>query len=154
MSVTASQADTIVKRALEVGRANKLQPLTVAVLDAGGHLVAFHKEDGASIFREAIARGKAMGALGLGTDSANLAKVAADRPAFIQSAFVATGGQIIPVPGGVLIKDHSGKVIGAVGISGDVSEADEACGIAGIRTAGLSCAAIKDGRDCHLKAHL
>lgn len=116
--------------------------------------MVFLKEDKASLFREAIARGKAMGALGMGTDSGNLAKVAAARPAFIQSAFAATEGRLVPVPGGVLVKDHAGNIIGAVGISGDVSEADEACAIAGIRTAGLSCEAIKDGRDCFLKAHL
>lgn len=147
-------AATIVERSLEVGRTNKLAPLTVAVLNAGGHLMLYKQEDGATFFREAIARGKAMGALGFGADSADLAKIAAARPAFMQSAFAATGGNIIPVPGGVLVKDHTGKVLGAVGISGDLSEADEACAIAGIRAAGLSCNAIKDARDCYLKAHL
>mmetsp|Transcript_19591 Transcript_19591/g.27578 ORF Transcript_19591/g.27578 Transcript_19591/m.27578 type:complete len:96 (+) Transcript_19591:62-349(+) len=95
-----------------------------------------------------------MGALGFGMDSAGLAKVAAARPAFMNSAFAATQGNVVPVPGGVIIKDHSGKIIGAVGISGDLSEADEACAIAGIRAAGLSCEAIKDSRECYLKAHL
>ena len=100
-----------------------------------------------------MARGKAYGALGFALDSAKLAGIAAQRPAFMQSAFAATGGNVIPVPGGVLIKEN-GKIIGAVGISGDLSEADEACAIAGIRSAGLSCDAIKDKRDCYLKAHL
>jgi len=147
-------ASTIVTRAIEVARINKLKPIAVIVLDAGGNMVAFQKEDNTSLFREKIARGKAMGALGMGLDSAELAKVASARPAFIQSAFAASEGQLIPVPGGVLVKDHTGKIVGAVGISGDVSEADEACAIAGIRTAGLSCDAIKDNRNCHLKAHL
>lgn len=118
-------------------------------------MVAFKKEDGASLFREAIARGKAMGALGLGSDSAAMAKVAADRPAFMQAAFAATGGQIIPVAGGILVHDpKTGKVIGACGISGDLSEADEWCAVEGVKAAGLSCNALKEKREPFLKAHL
>ncbi len=117
--------------------------------------MAFKKEDGASLFREAIARGKASGALGLGMDSSGLAKIASARPAFMNSVFAASQGAIIPVPGGVLVRDPaSKKVIGAVGISGDLSESDEACAIAGIRASGLVCDAISETRECYLKAHL
>ena len=87
--------------------------------------MSYRREDKSSLFREQIARGKAMGALGLGMDSAKLAKVAEARPAFINAAFAASEGRIIPVPGGVLVRNGAGAVIGAVGISGDVSEADD-----------------------------
>jgi len=147
-------ADKICQRALEVGHINKLKPLTVAVLDAGGHMISFRKEDGASLFREQVAKGKATAALGFGSDSAALAAVAEARPAFMNAAYSATGGQVIPVPGGVLIKDKEGKIIGAVGISGDLSEADEACAVAAIRAAGLFCDSISSGKECYLKAHL
>mmetsp|Transcript_20746 Transcript_20746/g.34269 ORF Transcript_20746/g.34269 Transcript_20746/m.34269 type:complete len:153 (+) Transcript_20746:56-514(+) len=148
------KAEDICSRALEVGRLNNLKPLTIAVLDAGGHLICFKKEDGASLFREAVARGKAMGALGFGMDSAGIAAMAEARPAFINSAFAATGGHLIPVPGGVLIRDANRNIIGAAGISGDLSESDEACAIAGIKAAGLICDAVLDDRECFLKAHL
>uniref|UniRef100_A0A6S7ZBZ5 GlcG protein n=1 Tax=Aplanochytrium stocchinoi TaxID=215587 RepID=A0A6S7ZBZ5_9STRA len=154
MSLTLKQASTICDRALEVGHLNKLNPLTVAVFDVGGNLICFKKEDGSSLFRQQIASGKALAALGLGMDSAKLLKIAADRPAFMNAAYVASGGRAIPVPGGVLIRDHSNKIVGAVGISGDLSEKDEACAVAGIRTAGLMCDAIKEGRECYIKAHL
>jgi uncharacterized protein GlcG (DUF336 family) len=105
------------------------------------------------LFREQIARGKAMGALGIGADSAGLAKVAADRPAFMQAAVVASGGQLIPVPGGILIFEN-GKTIGACGISGDTSEADEWCAVEGVKATGFSCNALKEKREPFLKAHL
>jgi len=147
------RASEIVDKALEVAHKNKLKPMTVAVLDAGGHLIAFKKEDGAPIFREQIARGKALGALGLGADSSSIAKVAADRPAFIQAVMAATEGKIIPAAGGILIFEN-GKVIGACGISGDVSEADEWCAVEGVKASGYSCNAIKEKREPFLKAHL
>mmetsp|Transcript_11454 Transcript_11454/g.13136 ORF Transcript_11454/g.13136 Transcript_11454/m.13136 type:complete len:155 (+) Transcript_11454:109-573(+) len=154
MSLTLKQASAICDRALEVGHLNKLNPLTVAVFDVGGNLVCFKKEDGSSLLRQEIASGKALAALGMGMDSAKLLKIAGDRPAFMNAAYAASSGKLIPVPGGVLVKDHDGKIIGAVGISGDLSEKDEACAIAGIRTAGLTCDAIKEGRECFIKAHL
>lgn len=147
-------AETIASRALEVGRLNKLNPLTVAVLDAGGNLVCFKKEDGSSLFRQEIATGKALASLGLGMDSAKLLDVANARPAFMNAAYAASGGKLIPVPGGVLIRDKSNNIIGAVGISGDLSEKDEACAIEGIRKAGLSCAAIAENKPSILKSNL
>lgn len=149
-----AQAEVIATRALEVGKLNKLNPLTVAVLDVGGNLVVFKKEDGASLFRQEIATGKALAALGLGMDSAKLLDIAKARPEFMNAAYAASGGKLIPVPGGVLIRDAAKKIIGAVGISGDLSEKDEACAIEGIRKAGLQCEAITEKRSLILKAHL
>ncbi len=136
-ALTLAQAALIVDKALEHGRALKLKPLAVAVLDAGGHLLAFKREDGASILRPQIAQGKAWGTLGMGFGGREFARRAAAAPAFIAALTDASQGRVIPVPGGVLIRTAAGDVIGAVGISGDVSEQDEACAVHGIRAAGL-----------------
>jgi uncharacterized protein GlcG (DUF336 family) len=136
-NVTLAQASTIVDKALEHGRSLKLKPLTVAVLDAGGHLVALKREDNSSLLRPQIASGKAWGVLGMGFGGREFARRSAAAPAFIGAIVAASEGRIVPVPGGVLIRDGSGAVIGSVGISGDVSEQDEACAVAGIKAAGL-----------------
>lgn len=149
-----SAAEKIVEVALAVGGKNGLNPLTVAVLDGGGHLVCFKKQDGAALFRQEIATGKALGALGMGMDSAKLLEMANKRPAFMTAAYAASQGRIIPVAGGVLVKNGTGKVIGSVGISGDLSEKDEACAIEGIRAAGFSCEAIELKKPSILKAKL
>ncbi len=135
--LTLDAASTIVDAALAAGRASDQMPLTVAVLDAGGHLVAFKRENGSGILRPDIAIGKAWGALGMGMSSRLLRDRLADRPAFIGALAAASGGKLIPVPGGVLIRDSDGGVVGAVGISGDASDKDEYCAIAGVRAAGL-----------------
>jgi uncharacterized protein GlcG (DUF336 family) len=137
MSVTLAQASTIVDTALKKGRDTDCAPLTVAVLDAGGHLVAFKREDRSGILRFDIAFGKAWGALGMGFGSRTLAERAANTPQFFTMLAAASGGRIISNPGGVLIKSGSGDIIGAVGISGDTSDKDEACAVAGIVAAGL-----------------
>ena len=137
-TLTLAQASVIVDKALEHGRALKLKPLAVAVLDAGGHLLAFKREDGASIMRPQIAQGKAWGTLGMGFGGREFARRAAAAPAFIAALTDASEGRVIPVPGGVLIRGGNGAIIGAVGISGDVSEQDEACAVYGIKSAGLS----------------
>jgi uncharacterized protein GlcG (DUF336 family) len=137
MSVTLAQASTIVDTALKKGREMKFQPLTVAVLDAGGHLVAFKREDMSGILRFDIAYGKAWGALGMGFGSRTLAERAANTPQFFTMLAAASGGRIVTNPGGVLIRDAGGNIIGAVGISGDTSDNDEACALAGIEAAGL-----------------
>ena len=138
--LTLQQALTIVETALRKGRDTSCAPLAVAVLDAGGHLKAFAREDGAGIVRPQIAFGKAWGALGMGVGSRTLAKRLADNPG-VQPFFTALSavaeGRIVPVPGGVLIRDAAKEVIGAVGISGDVSDKDEACAVAGIAATGL-----------------
>ncbi|HVY57094.1 MAG TPA: heme-binding protein [Xanthobacteraceae bacterium] len=136
-SVTLAQASTILDTALRKGRELNLAPLTVAVLDAGGHLVAFKREDRSGILRFDIAFGKAWGALGMGFGSRGLAERLPRAAAFIGALTAASNGRVIPNPGGVLIQNAQGETIGAVGISGDASDNDEACAVAGIEAAGL-----------------
>lgn len=138
MSVTLAQASTIVDAALRTAREMNLAPLTVAVLDAGGHLVAFKREDRSGILRYEIACGKAWGALGMGFGSRALFERAAHTPQFFNALYAASGGRMVTVPGGVLIRDGGGDVVGAAGISGDTSDNDEACAVAGIKAAGLT----------------
>jgi uncharacterized protein GlcG (DUF336 family) len=140
MSVSLAQASTIVDVALKKGRETNCAALTVAVLDAGGHLVAFKREDRSGILRYDIANGKAWGALGMGFGSRELAERAGKNPLFFGVLATVSQGRLVPVPGGVLIKDASGAVLGAVGISGDTSDKDEACAVAGIEAAGLMAA--------------
>jgi uncharacterized protein GlcG (DUF336 family) len=137
MSVTLEQASTILDVALKKARDNKLAPLTVAVLDPGGHLVAFKREDTSGILRFDIAYGKAWGALGMGFGSRTLASRAAKTPQFFTMLAAASEGRMVTNPGGVLIKDAGGNIVGACGISGDTSDKDEMCAIAGIEAAGL-----------------
>jgi uncharacterized protein GlcG (DUF336 family) len=137
MPLTLAQASTIVDIALATARDLELVPMTVAVLDAGGHLVAFKREDRSGILRYDIAYGKAWGALGMGFGSRTLYERAANTPQFFNALYVASGGRVVTNPGGVLIRDAEREIIGAVGISGDTSDKDEACAIAGIEAAGL-----------------
>jgi len=136
-SITLNQARTIVASALAHGRAQAMQPLAVLVLDTGGHTVAFEREDGASNLRFQVADGKAYGALGLGIGSRALFNRAQEQPYFVEAVNGAFGGRLIPVPGGVLVRDTTGALIGAVGVSGDNSDNDEAAVIAGIEATGL-----------------
>jgi uncharacterized protein GlcG (DUF336 family) len=135
--ITLTQASTIVDVALKKARDTNLAPLTVAVLDAGGHLVAFKREDKSGILRFDIAFGKAWGALGMGFGSRTLASRAAKTPQFFTMLAAASGGRMVSNPGGVLIRDGGGNILGSCGISGDVSDKDEMCAIAGIEAAGL-----------------
>ena len=140
MSLTLTQATTIVEASLRKGRETGCAPLAVAVLDAGGHLKAFAREDGAGIVRPQIAIGKAWGALGMGFGSRTLARRVAEAPqqqAFFAALNAMSEGRVVPAAGGVLIRDAGGAVVGAVGISGDVSDKDEACALAGIAAAAL-----------------
>ena len=138
-----AQAVAIVERAVAEGRGRRLAPLGVAVLDAGGHLVAFQREDGAGFVRFDIARGKAWGALGMGFGTRELTERAAKSPSFYGALAAATEGRMVPSPGGVLIVDAGGDVVGAVGISGDSGDNDEACAVASIEAAGFTA---KPGR--------
>ena len=138
MTLTLAQARTILDAALAHARAQQAQPLAVMILDAGAHPIAFAREDGASLFRFDIARAKAAGALGMGADTRVIATRAASNPAFFQSVVAVTGGQLALSPGGVIIRDLEGRMIGAVGTSGDTGDMDEACAIAGITAAGLT----------------
>src|SRR5215469_4574605 len=137
MSVSLAQASTIVDVALKKGRETNCAPLTVAVLDPGGHLVGCKREDRSGILRFDIAFGKAWGALGMGFGSRTLAARAATTPQFFTMLAAASGGRIVSNPGGVLIMNGGGDVIGACGISGDTSDKDEMCAVAGIEAAGL-----------------
>jgi uncharacterized protein GlcG (DUF336 family) len=134
--LTLKQAQTIIEATLKKGREKSMRPLSVAVLDARGCLVAYAMEDG-GLLREFIAKGKAWGALGMGRSSRALEQFAKDRPHFMGAIVEASGGRVVPVPGGVLVKDKSGAIVGAVGISGDTSDNDELAGVAGIEAAGL-----------------
>jgi uncharacterized protein GlcG (DUF336 family) len=130
--LTLADACVMIDAALAHGRALKLAPLSVCVLDAGGHLIAFKREDRSGILRFDIAFGKAWGALGMGFGSRELAKRAASGPAFINAIAMASNGRVVPVPSGVLILSDE-EVIGAIGISGDTSDNDELCALAGIK---------------------
>ncbi|MGZ0186913.1 MAG: GlcG/HbpS family heme-binding protein [Alphaproteobacteria bacterium] len=134
-AVTMDQANQIIDAALAEGRRNAFMPLTVAVLDPGGCLVALKREDGSGILRPDIAIGKAWAALGMGVPSRILRDRLADRPAFQAALAAASDGRFVAVPGGILLKDPSGAVIGAVGVSGDTSDKDEVAGILGARAA-------------------
>ena len=136
MTLTLAQAQTIVAEALAHGRAQGFKPLSLIVLDARAMPIAVASEDGCSLGRYDIAHGKAKGTLVFGIGSRSLAKFAAERPAFI-SGVTHSVGELIPGPGGVLIKDETGRIIGAVGISGDTGDNDELAAIAGIKAAGL-----------------
>jgi uncharacterized protein GlcG (DUF336 family) len=139
--ITLQQATTVVEAALRKGRETGCAPLAVAVLDDGGHLKAFAREDGAGIIRPQIAVGKAWGALGMGMGSRALARRVAEQPQqapFFAALNAMSDGRVVPAPGGVLIRDGAGTVIGAVGISGDTSDKDEACALAGIEAAKLA----------------
>ena len=137
-ALSLATATAIVDAAAAEARRRELAPLGIAVLDAGGHLIVFKREDGATFLRFDIAFGKAWGSLGMGFGTAELADRAERHPSFVGALTAASGGRIVPSPGGVLIADDSGHVIGAVGISGDAGPLDEACALAGIAAAGLT----------------
>jgi uncharacterized protein GlcG (DUF336 family) len=137
MTLTLAQASTIVDVALKKARETKQMSQTVVVLDAGGHVVVAKREDGSGIIRFEISVGKAYGALGMGWGSRTMMERAAQNPNFLASIVGASGGRLVPNPGGVLIRDANNQIVGAVGISGDTGDNDEICAIAGIEAAGL-----------------
>ena len=136
--LTLDAARKIVDAALAKGLEKKLNPLAIAVLDARGCMKAFAAQDGTSLKRGEIAHGKAYGALSLGMGSRALFKRAQEQAYFISAVNTMLQGALVPVPGGVLILDSNGALLGAVGISGDTSDNDEACAIAGISAAGFT----------------
>ena len=137
-ALTLRKARTIIRKTLEEGRKLDLKPLSVVVLDAGGHVLAFEREDGAAPGRFPIAHGKAYGSVMLGmAGKAQMAR--AEQQAYFMAAVNGVyGGQTIPVPGGMLLRDKKGAVMGAVGVTGDTSDNDVLAGMAGIEGAGLS----------------
>ena len=137
MPITIAQARTIIEATLSKGHDKAFKPLSVIVLDAGGHVLAFEREDGAAPGRFGIAHGKAYGAVMLGmAGRAQMAR--AEQQAYFMAAVNGVfGGAVVPVPGGILVRDGAGDVIGAVGVTGDTSDNDAEAGLAGIEAAGL-----------------
>ena len=137
MTMTLELARRMVDAALAKSIALKLKPLAIAVLDTRGCLVAFAAQDGTSLMRSEVGRAKAYGALALGMGSRAIFKRAQEQAYFIDSVSTLAQGAIIPLPGGVLIRDGSGGLVGALGISGDTSDNDEICAVAGVEAVGL-----------------
>ncbi len=135
--IKLDQAVVIAQQTLARGRELQSQPLSVVVLDPGGHFVAVQREDNSGILRVDIAYGKAWGALGMGFGTRRLAERAAKLPHFVASLSAVSQGRIVPVPGGVLIRSADGELMGAVGVSGDTSDRDEECAVFGVQAAGL-----------------
>ncbi|UWR23650.1 heme-binding protein [Sulfitobacter sp. S190] len=137
MNVSLRKARTVIRKTLEKGREMELKPMSVVVLDAGGHVIAFEREDGAAPGRFAIAHGKAYGAVMLGmAGTAQMAR--AEQQAYFMAAVNGVyGGQVVPVPGGVLLRSAKGEVVGAVGVTGDTSDNDATAAMAGIEAAKL-----------------
>jgi uncharacterized protein GlcG (DUF336 family) len=136
-SLSLARATAIVDATLDHARRIGAAPLTVALLDGGGHLIVLKREDESGILRPQIAQAKAWGALGMGLGTRTLAGRARDNPAFFAALASVSDGRMVPAPGGVLIRDENGMPVGALGVSGDRSEVDEACAVAGIEHAGL-----------------
>lgn len=137
-SILLEQANLIADKALQKGRELKFAPLTVAVLDSGGQLKVLKREDDASLLRPEIALGKAWGVLGMGFGGRELARRAEQMPVFFAALNAMSGGRMVPLPGGVLIRNREGQVIGSVGISGDTSDNDDICAVYGVESAGLT----------------
>jgi uncharacterized protein GlcG (DUF336 family) len=135
--LTLAKAQTVLMAALAYARERSFAPMTVVILDARGVLKVFAAEDGTPLRRADIAIGKAYGALAMGAGSRSLEKRAEKQPYFIAAATHAVGGALIPVPGGVLIRGEDKEIIGAVGVTGDASDNDEATALAGLTAAGL-----------------
>lgn len=137
MTITIDQARTIVGTALAKGREAGMKPLSVVVVDAGGHTIAFEREDGAAPGRYALAHGKANGCVMLGLPGSAIHARAEAQAYFVQAMNGLYGGDFVPVKGGVLVRDAKGLVLGAVGVTGDTSDNDAIAAIAGIEAAGL-----------------
>jgi uncharacterized protein GlcG (DUF336 family) len=141
MTISLDTARTVIEAGRAHARDTDCKPMTVVVLDAGGHVTAVEREDGSANKRFEIAFGKAHGALALGLGSRALMARAEQQPYFIAAVTSAVGGALVPVPGGVLVRDADGTLLGAVGVTGDTSDNDEAVAVAGIEAAGLTAQA-------------
>jgi uncharacterized protein GlcG (DUF336 family) len=135
--ITLAQANGIIEGAFAKGASLKFKPLSVTVIDPGSHVIAFQRQDNASTLRFGIALGKAAGALAVGISSRKIAEMAAERPSFVASLAAIAPNGMIPAAGGVIVTDGSGQILGAVGVTGDTSDNDEICALAGIEAAGL-----------------
>ncbi len=137
MSLALAQAQTIIAKTLDQAVAAKMKPLGAVVMDARGVVIAAAISDGSSLGRFDIASAKARACVMFNTGTRGVEKLAKDRPHFFHGATSAIAGGLVPVPGGVLIKDKSGAIMGAIGVSGDTSDNDEIAAMAGIAAAGL-----------------
>ncbi|MEI6613050.1 heme-binding protein [Polynucleobacter sp.] len=135
--LTLAQANLIADKALDKAQSSGFQPQTVVVLDSGGHIKVIKRSDGASLLRPEIAFGKAWGVLGMGFGGRDLAKRCEAAPAFFTALTAVSNGRMVPVAGGVLIKNAQNEIIGSIGISGDDSDNDEICAVAGVLASGL-----------------
>ncbi|HWL04438.1 MAG TPA: heme-binding protein [Xanthobacteraceae bacterium] len=136
-SLTLAQAATIIDAALKKARAANMKPIAISVLDPGGHLVAYQREDTSSTMRFQISSGKANACLAMGMGGRALLERSGQMPVFMNALQAASGGRFFPMVGGVLVRDGAGEIVGAVGVSGDTSDNDEAAALAGIEAAGL-----------------
>jgi uncharacterized protein GlcG (DUF336 family) len=135
--IELSSANTLVRAALAKGRELQLRPLAVVVLDAGGNICVINREDRAGLLRVEIAQAKAWGTLGMGVGGARFTRHAKRDPVFFSALAAISGGRVASSRGGVLVRDAGGEIVGAVGVSGDRPDNDEACAVAGIEAAGL-----------------
>jgi uncharacterized protein GlcG (DUF336 family) len=136
-TLTLDQASTIVDATLAEARKRSFKPIIALVLDTGGYAVALKREDGAGLLHFDIAMGKAWGAVAMGSPSRALGDRMEQRPSVVAALAAASGGRFMPIPGGVLIRNAENAVIGSVGVSGELSDNDEICAVAGIAAAGL-----------------
>lgn len=136
-TITLAAAAEIAQATLAHGRAQKMKPLAVAVLDPRGALKAYLADDGTSLLRLDIAMGKAWGTLGMGFGGRELSRRAAKSPTFMSALMAASDGKIVPAQGGLLIRNAAGMIVGSIGVTGDTSENDETCAVAAITKAGL-----------------
>lgn len=139
--ISRSKARVIINRIMAYGTEHELRPLSVIVLDSGGHPKAFERADGAAPGRYVLAEGKAYGAIMMGMGGYALRQRAEEQAYFVNSLSGVYQGRLVPVPGGVLVRDKRGNVIGAVGVTGDSSENDAAAAVAAIEAAGLTAEA-------------
>lgn len=137
-SIDLATATKIVDAAIAKGREMGFQPLTVVVLDDSGTVKAMKREDGASLMRPDIAMGKAWGCLGFGFGTRVITGRSETTPGFVNALIEMSGGRIVASPGGVLIRNADGRIVGAVGITGDTGDNDEVCAIAGVEASGLA----------------
>lgn len=137
--LTLKQANNLIETAFAKGNELGLKPLTVAVLDPGGHLIALQRQDGTSNLRPKMAIAKAAGSLNLGMSSRAIADMASDRPSFVQALAALAPQEMLPAAGGVLIFDQRGALQGAVGVTGDTSDNDETCALYAVEAIGLAC---------------
>ena len=136
--LTLAQANAMIDAAFAKGAELGLKPLTVTIHDPGGHLIACQRQDGASNMRVKLAGGKACGALALGVSSRTIGKMAEERPHFIAAVDTMAEGGMVPAAGGVIIAGEDGTILGAIGVTGDTSDNDEACAMAAIEGLGLT----------------